>query len=164
MNAVLVRGDAVGSTLYYGAGAGAQPTASAVIADLVDVARALVNESGDEPGKVNHARVPHLGFQPGALADSPILPIAQIETSYYLRLTAVNRPGVLAAITRIFGDNAISIDTILQKGRGRPNDKVTIIMLTQTTRELNINEAMDKLTRLDAIIGDIVRIRLENLG
>lgn len=156
MNAILVRADAVGPTLYYGAGAGAEPTASSVVADLVDVVRALTTDPEN--------RVPHLAFQPGSLAASPILAIEQIETAYYLRLTVVNRPGVLAAITAIFGNSDISIDTILQKGRGRPNENVTIIMLTQQTRERNMNAALGQLAQLDTVTGGIVRIRLEKLS
>ena len=156
MNAILVRADAVGPTLYYGAGAGAEPTASSVVADLVDVVRAITTDPQN--------RVPHLAFQPGSLAALPILSIEEIETAYYLRLSATNRPGVLAAITRIFGDSDISIDTILQKGRGRPNENVTIIMLTQTTHERNMNRALKKLGKLDTVSGEIIRIRLEKLS
>ncbi len=156
MNAVLVRADAVGPTLYYGAGAGAEPTASSVVADLVDVVRAITTDPQN--------RVPHLAFQPGSLAALPILPIEQIETAYYLRMRVTNRPGVLAAITQIFGDSEISIDTILQKGRGRPFDDVTIIMLTQQTRERNMNRALKKLAGLDTVSGEIMCIRLEKLS
>lgn len=155
MNAILVHADAVGPTLYYGAGAGAEPTASSVVADVVDVVRAITTDPEN--------RVPHLAFQPGVLAALPILPIDEIETAYYLRLSATNRPGVLAAITRIFGDSDISIDTILQKGRGRLNENVTIIMLTQSTHERNINQALKKLTKLDSVTSEIMRIRLEQL-
>lgn len=155
MNAILVRADALGPTLYYGAGAGAEPTASSVVADLVDVVRAITTDPEN--------RVPHLAFQPGSLAALPLLSIEQVETAYYLRLTVVNRPGVLAAITRIFGDSGISIDTILQKGRGRPNENVTVIMLTQETRERNMNAATAALGELDTVTGEIARIRLENL-
>ncbi len=156
MNAILVRADAVGATLYYGAGAGAEPTASSVVADLVDVVRAITTDPQN--------RVPHLAFQPGSLAASPILSIEQVVTAYYLRISVTNRPGVLAAITRIFGDSEISIDTILQKGRGRPNENVTIIMLTQQTRELNMNQALKKLAGLDTVSGEIMHIRLEKLS
>ena len=156
MNAILVRADAVGATLYYGAGAGAEPTASSVVADLVDVVRAITTDPQN--------RVPHLAFQPGSLATLPILSIEQIETAYYLRLRVTNRPGVLAAITRIFGDSEISIDTILQKGRGMPNENVTIIMLTQQTRERNMNQALKKLVGLDTVSDEIVHIRLEKLS
>jgi len=156
MNAILVHADAVGPTLYYGAGAGGEPTASAVVADLVDVVRALTTDPQN--------RVPHLAFQPGSLASLPILPIEEIETAYYLRMTARNRPGVLAAIARIFGDSGISIDTLLQKGRGRADASVTIIMLTQCTRERNMNAALAKLGGLDSISGEIIHIRLEQLA
>jgi len=108
-NAILARADALGPSLYYGAGAGAEPTASAVVADLVDVVRAITTDPQN--------RVPHLAFQPGSLASLPLLAIAEVETAYYLRLRVLNRPGVLAAITRIFGDLGISIDTVLQKAR-----------------------------------------------
>ena len=155
MNAILVRADAVGSTLYYGAGAGAEPTASSVVADLVDVVRAITTDPQN--------RVPHLAFQPGSLAALPILSIEQVKTAYYLRLAAINRPGVLASVTRIFGDSDISIDTILQKGQGRPNENVTIIMLTQETLERSMNEALEKLAKLDTVTGEIMRIRLEKL-
>ena len=156
MNAILVRADAVGATLYYGAGAGAEPTASSVVADLVDVVRAITTDPQN--------RVPHLAFQPGSLASLPILSIEQIETAYYLRLRVTDRPGVLAAITRIFGDSEISIDTILQKGRGMPNENVTIIMLTQQTRERNMNQALKKLVGLDTVSDEIMHIRLEKLS
>ena len=156
MNAILVRADAVGATLYYGAGAGAEPTASSVVADLVDVVRAITTDPQN--------RVPHLAFQPGSLATLPILSIEQVETAYYLRLRVTDRPGVLAAITRIFGDSEISIDTILQKGRGRPNENVTIIMLTQQTRERNMNQALKKLVGLDTVSDEIMHIRLEKLS
>lgn len=156
LNAILVCADAVGSTLYCGAGAGAEPTASSVVADLVDVVRAITTDPEN--------RVPHLAFQPGSLAASPILPMEQVETANYLRLCARNRPGVLAAITRIFGDGGISIDTILQKGEGRPDESVTIIMLTQKTREGNMNRALAELDELEAITGEIIRLRLEGLS
>ncbi|MGR3913533.1 MAG: homoserine dehydrogenase [Gammaproteobacteria bacterium] len=156
MNAVLVHADAVGPTLYYGAGAGGEPTASSVVADLVDVVRAITTDPQN--------RVPHLAFQPGSLAELPIVRIADIETAYYVRMVALNRPGVLASITRIFGDSGISIDTLLQKGRGRADESVTIIMLTQRTRERNMNAALAKLGKLGSISGRITRIRLERLA
>ncbi len=160
MNAILVYADAVGPTLYYGAGAGAEATASSVIADLVDVVRTITTDPQPNP----LGRVPHLAFQPGSLAALPILSIEQIETAYYLRLNVTNRPGVLAAITQIFGLSEISIDTILQKGHGRANENVTIIMLTQQTRERNMNQAIAKLGKLDTVHGEIIRIRLEKLS
>ena len=160
MNAALVQADAVGPTLYYGAGAGAEPTASAVVADLVDVVRTITTDPEN--------RVPHLAFQPGALADSPILEMKDIETAYYLRLTAENRPGVLAGITRIFGEQGISIDSILQKGQGpvagQTNDPAQIIILTHNTSEHSMNTAKELLMGLDSVSGDITSIRLENLS
>ena len=160
MNAVLVQADAVGPTLYYGAGAGAEPTASAVVADLVDVVRTITTDPEN--------RVPHLAFQPGALADSPILEMKDIETAYYLRLTAENRPGVLAGITRIFGEQGISIDSILQKGQGpvagQASDPAQIIILTHNTSEHSMNTAKELLMGLDSVSGDITSIRLENLS
>ncbi|MGA9033086.1 MAG: homoserine dehydrogenase [Sulfuricaulis sp.] len=156
MNAVLVKGDAVGPTLFYGAGAGAEPTASAVVADLVDVVRTLTVDPNN--------RVPHLAFQPDALVDLPILPIEDVETSYYLRLHALDKPGVLAEVTRILADLNISIESILQK-EPRPNEKtVPVIILTQRVREKNMNEAIDRIEKLSSIEGSVARIRLEHLN
>ena len=155
MNAVLVKGDAVGPTLYYGAGAGAEPTASAVVADLVDVVRTLTSDPEN--------RVPHLAFQPDALSDTPILPIEDVHTSYYLRMQAVDRPGVLADVTRVFGDQGISIEAIIQKEPSEDANFATIIMLTQKNREGQMNEAIKRIEALDAINGKITRIRLEHL-
>ena len=156
MNAVLVKGDAVGPTLFYGAGAGAEPTASAVVADLVDVVRTLTVDPNN--------RVPHLAFQPDALVDLPILPIEDVETSYYLRLHALDKPGVLAEVTRILADLNISIESILQK-EPRPNEKtVPVIILTQRVREKNMNEAIARIEKLSSIEGSVARIRLEHLN
>ena len=160
MNAILVHADAVGRTLYYGAGAGAEPTASSVVADLVDVVRAITTDPQN--------RVPHLAFQPGSLADAEVLPIAEVTTAYYLRLRVTDRPGVLAAITRIFGDAEISIDTILQKGRDGANvtdesHAVTVIVLTQATRERRMNRALAELAALDSVSEEIVHLRVEQL-
>ncbi len=154
-NAVLVMADAVGPTLYYGAGAGAEPTASAVIADLVDVTRTLTVDPEN--------RVPHLAFQPNAISDIPILPMDQIETAYYLRLRAQDRPGVLADITRILGDMHISIEAILQKEPPPEQHDVSIIMLTHAVREQRMNEAIHRIEALDSISGKVTRIRLESL-
>ncbi len=154
MNAVLVNGDAVGPTLYYGAGAGAEPTASAVVADIVDVVRVLTTDPEN--------RVPHLAFQPESLSDTPILPIEEIETAYYLRLSASDEKGVLANITSVLADNDISIDSMLQKEHGHEN-KATIIIITHTTIEKNMNNALEKIHALDAVNGEVVRIRLEYL-
>jgi homoserine dehydrogenase len=156
MNAVLVKGDAVGPTMFYGAGAGAEPTASAVVADLVDVVRTLTVDPNN--------RVPHLAFQPDALADLPILPMEQVETSYYLRLHALDKPGVLADVTRILADMSISIEAILQKEPHAGEQTVPIIILTQRVREQNMNAAIARIEKLAAIEGRIMRIRLEHLN
>jgi len=156
MNAVLVKGDAVGHTLYYGAGAGAEPTASAVVADLVDVTRLHTADP--------HHRVPHLAFQPDQLADTPILPMDEVRTAYYLRLRAYDRPGVLADITRILADGGISIDAMVQKEPAEGEEQVNIILLTHITVEKNVNAAIAKIEALDAISGWVMRIRLEELA
>ena len=156
MNAVVVKGDAVGSTLYYGAGAGAEPTASSVVADLVDVTRMHTADP-------KH-RVPHLAFQPDLLSDIPILPMEEVETSYYLRLHAMDRPGVLADITRILADLKISIDAMVQKEPNEGEDKVDIIVLTHLSIEKNINSAIARIEKLASVMGKITRIRLEELS
>ena len=145
MNAILVKGDAVGATMYYGAGAGAYPTASAVIADLVDVTRMHTADP--------EHRVPHLAFQPDQLSNVPILPITEVDTSYYLRLRVYDRPGVLADVTRILADNAISIDAMVQKEPSEGDDQVDIIMLTHLTVEKNVNAAIAKIETLPVVIG-----------
>jgi homoserine dehydrogenase len=156
MNAVLVKGDAVGQTLYYGAGAGAEPTASAVVADLVDVTRMHTADPGN--------RVPHLAFQPDALSDTPILPMGEVETAYYLRLRVLDRPGVLADITRILADLTISIDAMVQKEPGEGEEQVDIIMLTHLTVEKNVNAAIARIEKLPVNVGKVTRIRLEELA
>jgi homoserine dehydrogenase len=156
MNAVLVLGDAVGPTLYYGAGAGAEPTASAVVADLVDVTRLHTADP--------HHRVPHLAFQPDQLSDTPILPMEEVRTAYYLRLHAYDRPGVLADITRILADGEISIDAMVQKEPAEGDELVNIILLTHVTVEKNINAAITKIEALDSVSGKVMRIRLEELA
>ncbi len=156
MNAVLVKGDAVGPTLYYGAGAGAEPTASAVVADIVDVVRVLTSDPEN--------RVPHLAFQPDALSDHPVLPVEDIETAYYLRMQAIDRPGVLADITRIFAEAGISIESILQKEPPAGAADATIIILTQRVRERQMNAALARVEALEAISGTVTRIRLEHLS
>ncbi|WP_372522299.1 homoserine dehydrogenase [Sulfuricaulis sp.] len=156
MNAVLVKGDAVGPTMFYGAGAGAEPTASAVVADLVDVVRTLTVDPNN--------RVPHLAFQPDALVDLPILPIEDVETSYYLRLHALDKPGVLAEVTRILADLNISIESILQKEPHPNEETVPVIILTQRVREKNMNEAIARIEKLASIKGKVARIRLEHLN
>jgi homoserine dehydrogenase len=159
MNAVLVQADAVGSTLYYGKGAGAEPTASAVIADLVDVTRMHTADP--------EHRVPHLAFQPGSISDVkdvPILPMAEVETSYYLRLRVEDKPGVLADITRILADQQISIDAMIQREPGEGEEQTDIIMLTHLTREKNVNAAIVKMEALPVVKRKVIRLRLENLG
>ena len=156
MNAVLVQGDAVGATLYYGKGAGAEPTASAVIADLVDVTRMHTADPLN--------RVPHLAFQPNQLADLKILPMDEVQTSYYLRLRVQDKPGVLADITRILADEQISIDAVIQKEPGEGEDQTDLIMLTHLTREKRINAAIAKIEALKVVAGKVNRIRLEALG
>ena len=156
MNAVLVKSDAVGSTLYYGAGAGSEPTASAVVADVVDVVRALTTDPEN--------RVPHLAFQPDALSDISILPMDAVETAYYLRLQAIDRPGVLADVARILGDADISIEAILQKESNDNNATVPVILLTQRIQEKYMNQAIGKIEANDTVQGKVVRIRVETLG
>jgi len=156
MNAVLVQGDAVGSTLYYGKGAGAEPTASAVIADLVDVTRMATSDPLN--------RVPHLAFQPNAMADIKILPMDDVITSYYLRLRVQDKPGVLADITRILADEQISIDAVIQKEPGEGEDQTDLIMLTHQTRERRINAAIVKIEALGVVAGKVTKLRLEELG
>jgi homoserine dehydrogenase len=155
MNAILVKGDAVGPTLYYGAGAGAQPTASAVVADLVDVTRLITADP--------EHRVPHLAFQPDQLSADPVLPIGEVETSYYLRMRVLDRPGVLADITRILADSAISIEAMVQKEPGEGESRVDIVMLTHLALEKNVEQAMSKIERLTSVEGRVTRIRLESL-
>jgi homoserine dehydrogenase len=156
MNAVLVRGDAVGDTLYYGKGAGAEPTASAVIADLVDITRLATADP--------EHRVPHLAFQPNAMADTPILPMAEITTSYYLRMHVADQPGVLADVTRILADSSISIDAMLQKEPAADEIRTDIIMLTHQTQEKNVEAAIAKIEALSTVVGSVTKIRLEELG
>ena len=155
MNAVLVKGDAVGATLYYGKGAGADPTASAVIADLVDVTRMHTADP--------EHRVPHLAFQPEAVVDLPILPQSEIVTSYYLRLRVEDKPGVLADITRILADQEISIDAMFQREPDEGEDQADIIMLTHETREKNIDAAIAKINSLPVVRDKVTRLRLEAL-
>ena len=156
MNAVLVKSDAVGPTLYYGAGVGAEPTASAVVADIVDVVRALTTDPEN--------RVPHLAFQHDALSDINILPIEEIETAYYLRMHAIDRPGVVADITKILGDSKISIEAILQKEPVGNASCIPVIFLTQCIKEKEMNGAITKIEKLDAIDGKVTRIRMETFG
>jgi homoserine dehydrogenase len=155
MNAVLVKGDAVGHTLFYGRGAGAEATASAVVADLVDVTRMATADP--------EHRVPHLAFQPDRLSDTPILPMEDVETAYYLRLRALDRPGVLADVTRICADRAISIDAIFQKEAGEGEEQVDVVILTHVAKERDVNAAIRAIEALPTIPVPVVRIRLEEL-
>ncbi len=154
MNAVLADGDAVGQTLYYGPGAGAEATASAVVADIVDVVRTLTADRDN--------RVPHLAFQPSELSDAPVLPVDQTTSAYYLRLQAVERPGVLAHVTRILGEKGINIEAIIQKQTTEA--QVPVIMLSQRVEERMMNEAIREIEALPDILGEIVRIRVEQLA
>jgi len=155
MNAILVKGDAVGPTLYYGAGAGSQPTASAVVADLIDVTRLITADP--------EHRVPHLAFQPDQLSSVPILGIEQVETSYYLRMRVADKPGVLADITRLLARSKISIGAMVQKEPAEGESRVDIVMLTHRALEKNVVEAMARIERLPTVLGKIVRLRLEEL-
>jgi homoserine dehydrogenase len=156
MNAVVVKGDALGPTLYYGAGAGAEPTGSAGVADLMDVAR-LIDASSEQ-------RVPYLAFQPDQVLDLPILPIDEIQSAYYLRLRASDKPGVLAEVTKILGDRAISIDAMMQKEPDENETEADIVILTHITVEKNMNEAIAAIEALAAINAKVVRIRMEELA
>jgi len=155
MNAILVKGDAAGPTLYYGAGAGALPTASAVVADLVDVTRLITADP--------EHRVPHLAFQPDQLSDVPVLDVSEIETSYYLRMRVVDKPGVLARVTRILADSRISIDAMVQKEPGEGESRVDIVMLTHLALEKNVERAMRRIERPPTVVGKVTRLRLESL-
>ena len=156
MNAVMVNGDAVGSTLYYGAGAGMEPTASAVVADLVDVARALTTAP--------HHRVPHLAFQADALSDHPILPIGACESAYYLRIQAKDHPGVLAQVATILSERGINIESIMQKEAEEQDGLVPVILVTHRVVEQRIDDAIAALEHLEDVVGKVVRIRVEQLN
>ncbi|MCB1757608.1 MAG: homoserine dehydrogenase, partial [Gammaproteobacteria bacterium] len=155
MNAVLVKGDAVGSTLYYGQGAGAEPTASAVVADVIDVVRTMTADPQN--------RVPHLAFQPDSLSD--LVPVAkeQFESAYYLRLEAQDQPGVMADVTRVLGDLQISIEAILQKEPVEGSSTVPVILLTRRVSEGLINQGIEQIEALDSV-SKVCRIRVETLG
>ena len=153
MNAVMVDGDAVGQTLYYGAGAGSQPTASAVIADLVDVARLITADP--------EHRVPHLAFQPDQLADLPVLPIDDVTSAYYMRLRVADKPGVLAEVTGILADGQISIDAVIQKESDI--DSATIVLLTHECVERNLRAAIARIEALPANLAPVISLRMEKL-
>lgn len=156
MNAVLVQGDAVGATLYYGKGAGAEPTASAVIADLVDITRLATADP--------EHRVPYLAFQPNEMSDTPILPMSEITTSYYLRICVADKLGVMADITRILADGAISIDAMLQKEPADGETQTDIIILTHQTQEKHVDRAIAAIEALSTVVAKVTRIRLEELS
>jgi len=156
MNAVQVHGDAVGTTLYYGKGAGSEPTASAVIADLVDVPRPQTADPEN--------RVPHLAFQPDALQNTPILPMAEVTTSYYLRFAVADQAGVLAEITRILAAHGVSIDALLQKEAAEGESQTDLVILTHETKEKNMMAAITEMQALKTVLGEIIKIRLENLS
>ena len=156
MNAVMVQGDAVGTTLYYGKGAGAEPTASAVIADLVDITR-LATADPDH-------RVPHLAFQPDSMADTPILGIEQVVTAFYLRLVVADEAGVLSKITTILADNGISIDAVLQRESAEGERQTDLIILTHDTVEGRMREALALMQALPTVLTPIVSIRKEELA
>ena len=156
MNAVVVKGDAVGPSLYYGAGAGAEPTASAVVADLIDLARSMHVAPAQ--------RVAALGFQPTAISNLPILPITEIESAYYLRLRATDKPGVLAAVTKILADKNISVDAMLQKEPADNETEADIVILTHVTQEKNMDVAIEQIEALPATVGKVIKLRMEDLG
>jgi homoserine dehydrogenase len=156
MNAVLVKGDAVGQTLFHGAGAGAEPTASAVVADIIDVVRTLTADPEN--------RVPHLAFQPDALSDLAVIPMEEVETACYLRLMAMDRPGVLADVTRILADCGIGIEALMQKEAPPTASEVPIVLLINAVKERRMNEAIAAIEALDTILAPVMRIRLEYLA
>ena len=156
MNAVVVQGDAVGTTLYYGKGAGSEPTASAVIADLVDITRLHTADP--------HHRVPYLAFQPGAMQDTPILPIESVVTAFYLRLRVADEPGVLSKVTTILADHAISIDALLQRESAEGERQTDVIILTHDTVEGRMREAIAKMQLLPTVLAPIVSLRKEDLA
>jgi homoserine dehydrogenase len=160
MNAVLVQADAVGTTMYYGKGAGAEPTASAVVADLVDIARLL--DAAPE------ARVPYLAFQPDAMSALPILPIEEVVTSFYLRLRVADQAGVLARITGILAEQSISIDAVIQREAdevsGEGGNQTDLIILTHDTKEGRMNQALVAMQALPSVLAPIVRLRKEELA
>ncbi len=156
MNAVMVNGDAVGSTLYYGAGAGAEPTASAVVADIIDVVRTLTSDPNN--------RVPHLAFQAHSLSDLPVLPVEEVTTAYYLRIHAKDRPGVLAKVASILSEGGINIESIIQKEVEEQDGLVPIILMTHRVRERSMNQAISAIESLDDVAAPVMRIRVEQLS
>ena len=156
MNAVMVQGDAVGTTLYYGKGAGSEPTASAVIADLVDITRLHTADA--------EHRVPHLAFQPDSMSNEPVLPMSEVVTSYYLRLRVADQAGVLAKVTGLLADAGISIDAMLQREAGEGEKQTDLILLTHDVREGTMNEVLTKMQKLPTVLAPITRIPKEELA
>lgn len=156
MNAVLVHGDAIGATMYYGKGAGSEPTASAVIADLVDITRLATADP--------EHRVPHLAFQPNAMSDIPVIAMSEITTSYYLRMRVADQVGVMADVTRILADNQISIEAMLQKEPRCGEKQTDIIILTHVAREKHVLAALSKIEALSTVMGAVTKIRKEELS
>lgn len=154
-NAVLVKGNMVGPTMYYGAGAGAGPTASAVVADLIDVARGMSTPM--------ECRVPCLGFQPQAMVDLPVLPMGEVETAFYLRMKAVDKPGVLSKISSVLSDFQISIEAVIQKEPKPGEPEVDLVILSNVVKEATMNEAMRRLESDGSLAGPIAHIRVEHL-
>jgi homoserine dehydrogenase len=155
MNGILVKGDAVGPTMYYGAGAGSQPTASAVVADLIDVTRLITADP--------EQRVPHLAFQPDQLSNEKILGIGDVETACYLRMRVQDKPGVLARITQTLADSKISIEAMVQKEPGEGERQVDIVLLTNRALEKNVDRAIARIEKLPTVVGKVTRIRMEAL-
>ncbi|MFY8103967.1 MAG: homoserine dehydrogenase, partial [Ramlibacter sp.] len=156
MNAVMVQGDAVGTTLYYGKGAGSEPTASAVIADLVDITRLHTADAAQ--------RVPHLAFQPDQMSDQPVLPLSEVVTSYYLRLRVADQAGVLAQVTGLLAEAGISIDAVIQREAGEGEKQTDLIILTHETREGTMDATLSKMQALPTVLAPITRIRKEELA
>ena len=156
MNAVLVKGDAVGTTMYYGPGAGAEPTASAVVADLVDVTRMHTADPDD--------RVPHLAFQADSLVARPWLAIGDTVSSYYFRMRVADQPGVLADVARILADHRISIDALFQREPGEGERQADIILLTHEALERDVNDALGKIEHLPTVLAPVIRLRKESLA
>jgi homoserine dehydrogenase len=156
MNAVLVECDALGPSLYYGAGAGAEPTASAVVADITDLARAIVSDT--------KYAIPHLSFQADAIQEQKILAIDEIETAYYIRLNADDEAGVMAEISGILAENQISIDAIVQNPPVNDSGNIPIVILTHRVKEKKMNDALEQIKALEHVEDDLLRIRVESLG
>lgn len=156
MNAVVVQGDAVGTTLHYGKGAGSEPTASAVIADLVDITRLHTADAAH--------RVPHLAFQPDQMSSEAVLPMDEVVTSYYLRLRVADEAGVLAKLTGLCADARVSIDAVLQREAGDGENQTDLIILTHNVREGTMNEVIARMQALPTVLAPIVRIRKEELA